>query len=538
MKRLLLCLVTFMLIQYAYTQHPFERPKLVVGIVVDQMRNDYLLRYYDDYEEGGFKRMINQGYYYSNFHYNYMPTYTGPGHASIYTGTGPADHGIVGNYWFENSSQTGIYCTGDTSVRTVGANAPGQSPHRLKSTTITDELELLTNQKAKVFGVSIKDRGAVLPVGHFGDAAYWFDKRGKFISSTYYMEELPGWVKRFNDKAYAKDYIREGWNLLKPAHAYDESLEDNNAYESRLGGNDPVFPHDLTTWLKMDGLGAIRTTPFGNDLVTLFVKDAVKHEKLGKDKITDFLAVSYSSPDYVGHAMGPRSIEIQDLYLRLDRSLADLFAYLDEEVGAGNYLVFLTADHGAAEVPAYLNDMQYDVSALNGKELRDELKKYSISEYGANLIKDFSNNNVSLNHELVEKKGLDEELLIADFCKLLNKKLYVKQTYTRKEVLAGNPADHFLAMIKRGYDPRQNGDIVVLYKPGYIDYSPTGTTHGSPYAYDTHVPMLWYGWNIPHGRSADRKEITQIAPTISQLIHCGIPSASYSNVLLEVIPSK
>jgi predicted AlkP superfamily pyrophosphatase or phosphodiesterase len=535
MKKFLSCFSLLFVLFVTKAQDPFETPKLVVGIVVDQMRNDYLIRYYDDYGPNGFKRMINQGYYYSNLHYNYMPTYTGPGHASIYTGTTPSIHGIVGNYWFNNQTQTGVYCTSDTSVRTVGEDEQGMSPHRLISTTITDELKLMYNMRSKVIGVSIKDRGAILPVGHFGDAAYWYTKRGNFISSTHYMEGLPAWVKAFNEKRYAKDYIRDGWTLLKPAKDYDESLPDDNPYESRLGGADPVFPHDLTTWLKMDGLGAIRTTPFGNDLVTRFVKQAVKKERLGKDDITDFLAVSYSSPDYVGHAMGPRAMEIQDVYLRLDQSIAELLSYLDEEVGEGNYLVFLTADHGAAEVPAYLADNKYEVEAIDLNKLSNQLKQYSIVTFGTNLVKNFSNLNVSLNHELIEEKQLDLELIINSFCKLLNRSEWVKRCYTREQILGGNTVDHYQSMIQRGYDPKQNGDIVVLLQPGYIDYSKTGTTHGSPYSYDTHVPLLWYGWNIPKGRNADKKSITQIAPTISQLIHCGIPNGCHADVLTEII---
>ena len=340
-----------------------QRPKLVVGIVVDQMKMEYLYRFQNDFSENGFKRLMNDGYTFHNMHYNFMPTYTAPGHASIYTGTTPAMHGIVSNEWFSRTAGKEVYCTDDATVKTIGDGKKDEgemSPKNLQTTTITDELRLSTNFKGKVIGISIKDRGAILPAGHFANWAFWYSKTGSFISSTFYGEALPTWVTEFNaQKSYMK-YINQGWNLLKPASTYNESMPDDNPYEGKLYKVDkPVFPYDLKAMYDKNDAGVIRVTPFGNDYVNDFAKLAIEKEQLGKDDITDFLAISFSSPDYVGHILGPRSMELQDTYLRLDNTIADFLNYLDKTVGKGNYLVFLTADHAGAENAKHLKDNKY-----------------------------------------------------------------------------------------------------------------------------------------------------------------------------------
>jgi predicted AlkP superfamily pyrophosphatase or phosphodiesterase len=516
-----------------------QRPKLVVGIVVDQMKMEYLYRFQSDFSENGFKRLINEGFTFYNMHYNYVPTYTAPGHASIYTGTTPSMHGIVSNEWFSRSAGKEVYCTYDASVKTLGDGSKEEgemSPKNLQTTTVTDELRLSTNFKGKVIGISMKDRGAILPAGHFANWAFWYSKTGSFISSTFYGSTLPDWVTEFNSQKGYMKYINQGWNLLKPTATYDESLPDDNPYEGKLYKVDkPVFPYDLKAMLDKNNPSILRATPFGNDYVADFAKLAIEKESLGKDTITDFLAVSFSSTDYVGHILGPRSIELQDTYLRLDLTIADFLNYLDKTVGKGNYLVFLTADHAGAENARFLHDNKYDVTNLDGKELDKNLEKFSIDTFGEDLVLRYDSFNLFFDKNKIKAKGLDLSKVKQTFKDFLMTQNYVKRVYTEEEILANSGADYHLNCIAKGYDVTQNGDMIILDKPGYIEYGPTGTSHGTTYSYDTHVPLLFYGWNVNKGGTHDRKLITEIAPTISQKLSITLPNGTEAQVLTEVL---
>ena len=361
------------------------RPKLVVGIVVDQMRWDYLYRFYNRYSAGGFKRMLNEGFSAENNLIDYIPTVTAAGHSSIYTGTGPAIHGIAGNDFIIQATGKSMYCTEDSTVQTVGSTSTAgkMSPRNLLTTTITDELRLATNFKSKVIGIAIKDRGGILPAGHTANAAYWFDdKNGDWITSTYYMKDLPQWVKDFNAKRLPETYLKQDWNTLYPISTYTQSTPDDSKYEGLFAGAQaPTFPIKTSTMYK-NGWGVIRTTPYGNSLSIDLAEAAIKAEQMGKGEYTDFLALSLSSTDYVGHQFGVNAVETEDTYLRLDKDLAAFFNYLDTNVGKGQYTVFLTADHGAAHNPTFLKDHEIpagtwdDAKALSGLNalLKDKYK--------------------------------------------------------------------------------------------------------------------------------------------------------------------
>lgn len=515
-----------------------QRPKLVVGIVVDQMKMEYLYRFSDDFSNNGFKRLMQNGYTFHNMHYNYMPTYTAPGHASVYTGTTPSVHGIVGNEWFNKATAKEMYCTDDASVKTIGDGSKSEgemSPKNLQATTITDELKLATGFKGKVIGISLKDRGAILPAGHFANWAFWYSQSGAFISSTYYGQQLPDWATEFNNQKHFQNYIDKGWNLLKPKEVYNESLTDNNPYEGKLYKRTPFFPYSLKEMVAENNPGVLRSTPYGNNLIVDFAKKAIEAEALGKDHVTDFLAVSFSSTDYIGHTLGPRSIELQDTYLRLDESIGEFLAYLDKNVGKDNYLVFLTADHAGAENVTYLKDNRYDVDNIPYKSIENELSTFSQKQYGANLLLNYSNYNVFLNKELIKQKGLDLNKVKQEFKTYLLQQKYVKNVYTEEEIQHANAADYYLNCVARGYDITQNGELVVNFKPAYVEYSGTGTTHGSPYSYDTHVPMIFYGWGIKKGESHNKKVITQIAPTLAQKLKIPFPNGTEANVLEELL---
>ncbi|HNP33737.1 MAG TPA: alkaline phosphatase family protein [Flavobacterium sp.] len=516
-----------------------QRPKLVVGIVVDQMKMEYLYRFQSDFSDNGFKRLMNDGFTFYNMQYNYMPTYTAPGHTSIYTGTTPAMHGIVGNEWFSRKEGKEVYCTDDASVQTLGDGTKEEgamSPKNEQTTTITDELRLSTNFRGKVIGISMKDRASILPAGHFANWAFWYSKKGNFISSTFYGDKLPDWVNDFNAKKGYMDYINKGWNLLKPASTYDESLPDDNPYEGKLYKVDkPVFPYDLKAMYDKNDASILRAVPFGNNYLADFAKVAIEKESLGKDDITDFLAISFSSTDYVGHILGPRSMELQDTYLRLDLTIADLLNYLDKNIGKGNYLLFLTADHAGAENAQFLKANKYNVTNLDGKELTKNLEKFSTDTFGENLVLHYDSFNLFFDKTKIKTKNLDLTKVKRAFKDFLMTQDYVKRVYTEEEILANTGADYHLNCIAKGYDVTQNGDMIVLDKPGYIEYGPTGTSHGTTYSYDTNVPLLFYGWKIPKGESHDRKVITEIAPTLSQKLKITIPNGSESQVLTEIL---
>ncbi|SDH26370.1 Type I phosphodiesterase / nucleotide pyrophosphatase [Flavobacterium omnivorum] len=538
MKKIILFL-TFFSSLMSYAQ---QRPKLVVGIVVDQMKMEYLYRFSDDFSSNGFNRLMNNGYTFHNMHYNFMPTYTAPGHASIYTGSTPSTHGIVGNEWFNKATGKDMYCTDDASVKILGDGTEKEgamSPKNLLSTTITDELRMATNFKGKVIGMSIKDRGAILPAGHFANWAFWYSKTGSFISSTFYGSVLPDWVNEFNQDKRYMNYINKGWDLLKPVATYNESLVDDNPYEGKLDkGNAPVFPYDLSKIYKEKGPDILRTTPFGNDILAELAMKAIEKEDLGKDDITDFLTVSFSSTDYVGHTFGPRSMELQDTYLRLDQTLATFISYLDKTVGKDNYLLFLTADHAGAENPNYLKDNKYNVKNIPSKDIVEALKKHSNETFGSDLILDYSNFNLFFNKEIIKQKGLELTKVKQSFKDFLMTQEQVKRVYTEEEILASCGEDYFLSFIAKGYDPKQNGDMVILDKTGYLQYQATGTTHGSPNSYDTHVPLLFYGWHVPKGELYAKKYITQIAPTLSQMLKIPFTNGTESEVLETLLEKK
>lgn len=520
--------------------HAQDRPKLVVGIVADQMRQEYLYRFEKKFGPGGFKRMMGEGFMLRNAHYNYVPTYTGPGHASIYTGTTPAIHGIIGNDWYDKDAQATVNCVGDNRQKPVGVEQGrgAVSPWRMMSTTVTDELKLATQKRAKVIGISMKDRGAVLPAGHMPDGAYWFDSpSGKFISSTYYKPGLPTWIEKFNALKLPEQYINMEWKPMLSLDKYDESGPDNGAFETRLKGKDqpPTFPYKLKEMRgTQTGYETVVYTPFGSDLLTELTKAALDGEELGADEITDFLTVSFSSPDYIGHAMGPNSVEIEDTYLRLDKNMEDLLHTLDRKVGAGNYVVFLTSDHGVADISNELLTSKVPagvvVQAPVLKGLNDFLKPY----FGEKkIIQNVSNGQIFLNHEAftgdLRSAGVDLLLATELITQYLESVDGIAAVYPATVLRNGNysdggPKGHVI----RGFHVKRSGDLAIVLEPQWYEGGETGlgTTHGSPYSYDTHIPVLFYGWGIAKGSSVEYHTITDIAPTISALLQIKFPSGT------------
>lgn len=516
------------------------RPKLVVGIVIDQMRWDYLYRYANRYGTGGFNRLLREGFTCENTLIPYIPTVTAAGHTGIYTGSVPALTGIAANDFIIQATGEPMYCTEDHSVKTVGSTSTAgeMSPNNLKVTTITDELKLATNFRSKVIGIALKDRGGILPAGHAANAAYWFDDAtGNWITSTYYMKQLPAWVNNFNNQKLAEKYLKQNWNTLYPINTYEQSTADDNAYEGKMKGETaPVFPHE-TSKMMNGSFGIIRNTPFGNSITLDFAKDALINEKLGKGDQTDFLAVSLSSTDYIGHQYGVNAIETEDTYLRLDKDLAQFFNTLDATVGKGNYTVFLSADHGAAHNPGFLNDHKIPAGLWNGKEIQKNLNTLLAQKFGQeNLILNLGNYQVNFNNLLIEKYNINLEELKTFCINYLKKQEGVAFVVDMEKASTTAIPEDLKSRIINGYNRERSGSIQILLDPAWFQgYGKTGTTHGTWNPYDTHIPLLFMGWGIKHGSLNRPTSMADIAPTIAALLHIQEPNGNIGAPIEEVL---
>ena len=519
-----------------------QKTKLIIGIVVDQMRYDYLTRFANKYGEDGFKRILNNGFSLENAHYNYIPTYTAVGHASIYTGTTPNHHGIISNNWYDKYLKKSIYCVNDSNYNTVGNNGFGgeKSPYRMVTSTLGDQLKLAQNNHGKSIGIAIKDRSAILPAGHTANAAYWFDggDKGTWISSSFYMNELPNWVNDFNASGKANDYLKKPWTTLYDIATYTESIEDGNNFEQVFKGETaPTFPHDIPSLRSKNGnFSILKAIPAGNSFTTDFAKAAIVNEQLGKSDTTDFLAISYSSPDYVGHQFGVASKEIEDTYLRLDKDLASLFNFLDTQVGKGNYTLFLTADHAAVHVPSYLQSLKIPAHYFDSKKFKSYLnnisKKYFKSE---KLIENISNYQIFLDKKKIESLGFTVDVVAQ---RLADESIHFKNIYkavTAKTLQTTSFTSGILHTLQNGYNQKFSGDVLLVPNPATISYPKKGTTHGSGYSYDTHIPIIFYGNGIQQGVSKKKYEIIDIAPTIANVLQIEAPNGTTGKVIIEAL---
>ena len=506
------------------------------------MRYDYLTRFSDRYGKDGFNRILKNGFSLENAHYNYIPTYTAVGHTSIFTGTTPSEHGIISNNWYDKFLKKSIYVVDDNNYKTVGNKGTyGQkSPERLFTTTITDQLHLAQNMRGKTIGVAIKDRSAILPAGHSANAAYWYDGNdyNTWVTSTYYMNDLPKWVKDFNANNKADTYLNQPWNTLYDIKTYTNSRSDNNVFEGKLvGQKTPTFPKDLKALrVKNGNFNLIKTVPAGNTFTADFAKATIIGENLGKGKFTDFLTVSFSSTDYVGHKYGVSAIETEDTYLRLDKDLASFFKFLDKQVGKGNYTLFLTADHAAVHNPAYLQSLKIPAHYFNGKEFKKFVLKTTKKYFNSiELIENISNYQIFLNKEKIETLGLDVNIVAQ---KLADEVVNYKEIYkavTARTLQTTHFSSGILNALQNGYNQKLSGDVLMIPNPATLSGGKKGTSHGSGYSYDTHVPVIFYGKGIRKGVSSKRYNITDIAPTIANLLNIEAPNGTNGVVIDEVI---
>ena len=520
---------------------PVVRPKLVVGIVVDQMRWDYLYRYYSKYGDGGFKRLLSQGFTCENAYINDLPTFTAVGHTCIFTGSVPSISGITGNDWTEQLTGTRVYCTEDSTVQPVGVNTSPDgkmSPRNLLVTTIGDELRMATNYQSRVVGVSLKDRAAILPAGHTANAAFWLDDaNGDFISSTYYMNKLPKEVENFNKEKNIERYLKDGWNTLYPINTYVESDPDNKKYEGLFPGESaPVFPHNIKSAYEKTH-GSFRSTPFGNTLTLDFAKKIIEAYQLGSGTATDLLTINCASTDYVGHQFGPNSIEIEDTYLRLDLDLASLLAELDAKIGKGQWLVFLTADHGVAHTVGYSQENRMPADFFVTRDIVSNLNQLIQQKYGISQgVRSAENYQINFDLKKITSSNADLEGIKKLSVDFLKKQPGVSFAVDMEKIQDAAIPEPIRSMMINGYNFKRSGQIQVIFQPGWLEtYAQTGTTHGTWYAYDTHIPLIFMGWDIHPGATASPVHMTDIAPTLATLLHIQAPNGNIGTPIVDLL---
>lgn len=520
-----------------------KKPKLVVAIVIDQMRYDFLENLSHRYSDNGFNRLVNDGFNCKNNFYNYVPTVTGPGHSSISTGSTPKTHGIVGNNWYDRERKHSIYCTDDSNYNNVGGDdySGNKSPNNLLVETFAD-INKMSNNKSKTISIAIKDRGSILMGGKKADAAYWYygKERAQWITSTFYMNQIPDWVKEFNKEDNLEKYL-EDWNTLKDISTYENHEMDNNSFEKLFKGKDnSAFPYDTKSLMKHnDCFDMIKETPYGNTMTTDFAIEAIVNENLGKRGVTDVITVGYSSTDYIGHSFGVASVETQDTYIRLDLEIQKLLSFLDKEIGKNEYTLFLTADHGVLEIPAYLSSTGVNAQAVSENDLTNKVVKKLNDVLGIEvkkLIANVDNSQIYLNDEVISEMNLNKSKVVNELVKILESFDFISKAYTADFILGSSELIEYEKLIQNGYHKERSGDIALILKENVIFYNGKGTTHGSGYNYDTHVPLIFYGYGIKKGETLNHTEIPDIAPTISKLL--GLEMKNSTGKVLDFIFEK
>jgi predicted AlkP superfamily pyrophosphatase or phosphodiesterase len=497
-----------------------KKPKLILGVLVDQFRYDYLTRFRQDYNRG-ISRLLDQGAVFTNAHFIHFPTVTAIGHAAWLSGATPSISGIVGNEWYDRELGKQVDSVTDAAYQLVGTegNKPGLSPKYLQVSTISDELKL-SGAKSRSIGIAMKDRGAILPVGHMADAAYWFDdSTGRFVTSTYYMKELPGWAKDFNNSGAADKLAGKTWLPVE-----EEGKKDAKPYRT--------LPVNVGRTLY----DSVKRTPYGSELIIQFAQRAIESEQLGRGEGTDVLTLSFSSNDWVGHALGPDAPEVRDISIRTDRMLGGLFDYLDKRIGMSNVVVVFTADHGVAQMPELNQKRKMLGGRYTEAQVRKLITEALTKKYGAGTwVLGKTGPAPYLNHALIREKNLSLEEVREDAAEAVRSLPHVARVYTANEVRRNQlPGDQVDQRLRNSYHERRASDLFLIVEP-YWMFSEDEATHGSPYSYDSHVPVIFMGPGVKSGKYHRFVAVNDIAPTLATILEIETPSGSTGRVLDEIL---
>lgn len=512
-----------------------EKPKLVVNIVIEQMRYDLLQRYWPKFTTEGFKKLVNEGTLCKNAFYDYLITESAPGYATIATGTTPSNHGIVSDYWYDRLKNKKQYCVEDKTLATTLPHFDNHkySPHLLIGSSLGDEMRMSNYKQSKVISISLKNYAAVLTSGHLANQAYWFDDKTAFwTSSAFYVDSLNDWVNDFNEKKIIDIYLSRQWNTLLPIEQYEESLSDNNSYEEGFLNNQQTFPYDLAALSQVYGKKIIKYTPYGNTYTKDFSIAAIVNEKLGKDDYTDLLTIGFSTTSYINELFGIRSVELEDIYLRLDKDIAHFLHFLDDFVGRENVLVVLTSDRGAADNQKYYEEIGMPTGKFNSDKAISVLESYLKAIYGrANWVKGYYDRQIYLNQLLIESSKIPLDEIQLKAAQFLVQFKGVANATTASILQGTNFNDGMLRKFKKSYNIERSGDILISLEPGWIEENNRKENiayfkQSSPYRYDTHVPLIWFGWKINHKEILRPVNISDIAPSISNLLNIAYPSGA------------
>ena len=559
--RSLTALIVIILISpAAFAGSDNSSPKLILQITVDQLRGDLPGRYSERYGENGFRDLLEKGTWYTNAQYQHSNLETIVGHAVLATGAFPATNGMVANVWLDRETGQLGYAVEDSAYDMVGlqggvdkkseldptqaaAKSEGRSPRAILTSTFSDELAVRTAGRAKIFGVSVKDRGAISMAGHAGKA-FWFSKKtGEFVSSTYYYDEYPAWVNEWNGQRKADSYAGKSWELLEDGTKYVYRDMDDRPYETELPGYGRIFPHPFGKRDNKLYYTLLTLSPVGDELTLDFARKLIENEQLGQDDVPDYLAISFSSTDYVGHMFGIASLESEDNMLRLDRTLAELFAYVDEKVGLQNTLIVLAADHGAPEAPEYMAGLGMDVKRLTPSTydttpVVEALKKrFGI---GKELITMYAHPYIYLDHSVIRDKGLDQAEVERALAEELMKFDGIALAVSSSDLRGGRlPEAPMIQQIRRNLHPKRSGDIYLVQEPYWFLYSdesiPLCTIHGSPWRYDTYVPIIFAGAGVSAQRINRLVHPVDIAATLAAWVGAKPPSGAVGDPLSEVL---
>jgi len=523
---------------------PPDKPRLVIGIVVEQLKYDQLEKFRDRLGDNGIKRLINEGTYFKNASFEYMLTQSAPGHATISTGAEPSFHGITSDNWYVPLKNELIYCTKDIEVNPVGGSYESglHSPVNLQASTFSDELIMASNSKSKVFAIGLKESSAILSAGHAANGAYWFDNTtGTMMTSTYYIDSLPVWVNDFNAMKFSESYINSTWSPLRSLEQYSDCLADSNQFEAGFNGVN-YFPYDLKK-IRSKSSGAfkndysiLRETPFGNKFTTNFAIRLIEKERLGKDDITDYISICYSATDNIGHRFGPSSVEMGDAILRLDDDIKNLLAYVNDSIGKRNVLIYFTSAHGISEIPAVLQQNRIPAGYFKQNQALQLLRSYLNAVYGeGDWVKGYSERQVFLNRTLIEDARLSLEDVQKKVARFLVQFTGVSAAYPYSAFEANDFGNGNLRRIINSFSPQRSGDVIVTLNPGWVekdgDYV---TNHNSPYEYDSHVPLVWYGWTVNRASITRHVNMTDIAATLSSLCKIPYPNACTGEPMVEL----